>query len=134
MTQDPLTATATLYRADDIVPAVTRAQERGTDRLLLANRKGLVVEIMADDLLATISALTSERDALRAMLVEWARVSKGLGLDQRKDDIADFDDELAGVVTSVAAQTLAWRQEDLLRRVSVALPSALPPIPGQGTK
>lgn len=38
------------------------------DRLMLANRKGMVIEIMADDLCETIAQLRAECAAMRAML------------------------------------------------------------------
>lgn len=49
-------ASATLYRAEDIVSAIETAKARDCGRLVLANRRGMVVEIMADDLLAMISS------------------------------------------------------------------------------
>jgi hypothetical protein len=53
---------AVQYRADDILPAIERARLRNCDRLMLANRIGFVIEIMADDLEATILALQARAD------------------------------------------------------------------------
>ncbi len=72
---DTARASATIYRADNIVPAVEAAEKRGVQRLMLANRIGMVVEIMADDLLATISqaraeGAAEERERLRDALTK----------------------------------------------------------------
>lgn len=60
MTDLKTAASATPYRSANIIEAIERAKERKCERLLLANRIGMVVEIMADDLLATIRAWTDK--------------------------------------------------------------------------
>lgn len=51
----------------------------------------------------------SEDQTMRRLLRNWAAISKALGLTKRNSEIADYDDEIASMLTVTAEQTLAWR-------------------------
>ena len=51
----------------------------------------------------------TENQKILRLLRNWAAISKGLSLTTHSQQIAEYDDELASMLTETAEETLEWR-------------------------